>query len=79
MRPSDAPKYIKGLTVCAVIQVLCIVNTGLWWIHYARQNKKRNREAAASGISEEERQHQSWLAGESDLTDIQNRHFRYMC
>ncbi|BEI81330.1 hypothetical protein CcaverHIS002_0204900 [Cutaneotrichosporon cavernicola] len=79
MRPSDGPKYLKGLTVCAVVQILCMVNTCVWWWHYARQNRKRDAELAVSGMTEEERKHQNQLAGSSDLTDIQNQHFRYMC
>jgi hypothetical protein len=79
MRPSDAPKYLKGLTVCAVILIVNMANTVYWWWHYVRQNRKRDAEFAESGLSDEERKHQNWLAGESDLTDIQNQHFRYMC
>lgn len=71
MRPSDAPLYHTGLTVCASAMLLNLVNTGMWWLYYVRENKKRNREFVDSGLSAEERDHQNFLAGETDLTDKQ--------
>jgi hypothetical protein len=71
MRPSDAPLYRKGMTICGVMMILNIANTLVWWWHYKRENKRRDAEFLASGLTEEERDHQNFLAGETDLTDMQ--------
>lgn len=71
MRPSDAPLYRRGLTICGIMMILNIVNTLVWWWHYKRENRKREAEFLASGLTEEERDHQNFLAGETDLTDMQ--------
>ncbi|BEJ15965.1 hypothetical protein CspHIS471_0505700 [Cutaneotrichosporon sp. HIS471] len=78
MRPDDAPLYRRGMTICGTVMVVNIVNSFVWWWHYKRENKKRHAEFLASGLTEEERDHQNFLAGEMDLTDMENRHFRYL-
>lgn len=47
--------------------------------YYKRQNKRRDKEFAESGMTEEERELQTRLAGESGLTDKENKYFRYWC
>lgn len=89
-RPSDAPKYLKGLIGCAVSElILCAFAAG-WWVYYEWTNRRRERAFIASGMTKEEQAFQRKLAGEADLTDIQvsifrtinpltlqNIHFRY--
>jgi cbb3-type cytochrome oxidase subunit 3 len=77
MRPSDAPRYTKGLTAAAVILIANIVLTANWWWYYVRENRKRRAENA--GMTEEERVKQAEVNGVRDLTDRQNRQFVYMC
>jgi len=79
MRPSDAPKYLKGISGCAVCFAVACVDLALWWWYYVRTNKRRDREFEESGMSDEVREHEMRLAGKMDLTDLQNRHFRYLC
>lgn len=73
MRPSDAPLYRMGLTISGAAMLLNLVNTGLWWWYYVRENRKRDKEFKESGLTIEERDHQNFLAGETDLTDMQVR------
>ncbi|RSH86472.1 uncharacterized protein EHS24_004728 [Apiotrichum porosum] len=76
-RPSDAPRYLKGLTGCAIAMAVCMVVVGAWWSYYEYTNRKRDRDFVTSGLTKEEQDYQRKLAGETDLTDIQNVHFRY--
>lgn len=69
--PSDAPRYLKGLTACAIIMMANCVLMCTWWWYYARVNRKRERDFLASGMSLEERDYQLKLAGEQDMTDIE--------
>jgi hypothetical protein len=77
--PSDAPKYLKGLISCGAVMCLNAVNLACWWWYYTRTNARREAEFQASGMTEEVRAHESRLAGELDLTDRENKHFRYAC
>ncbi|ORY31768.1 CNF01220-like protein [Naematelia encephala] len=77
--PSDAPHYLHGLTACAVLYGVCVVNMVFWWKYYVSENQKREAAFIASGMSLEEREYLNKVAGESDLTDRQNPHFRYHC
>ncbi|OCF33744.1 hypothetical protein I316_04456 [Kwoniella heveanensis BCC8398] len=79
VRPSDAPRYLKSLTAGSVVLIVKTASLGAWWLYYMRENKRRDAEQQAAGITEEERLHLNKLAGETDQTDRQNRHFRYLC
>ncbi|BEJ08170.1 hypothetical protein CcaverHIS641_0502550 [Cutaneotrichosporon cavernicola] len=77
--PSDAPKYLKGLISCGAVMCLNAINLACWWMYYTRTNARREAQFLALGITEETRAHESRLAGELDLTDRENTHFRYAC
>lgn len=77
--PKDAPRYIPGLVSCAAIMLLNCVNLVGWWHYYVRTNRKREAAFVVSGLTEEEREHANRVAGETDITDCQNPHFRYSC
>lgn len=77
--PKDAPKYIGGLIGCAVCAGLNIINVIFWWWYYKRTNKKREAVFIESGMDKEERERETRIAGEMDLTDMENAHFRYSC
>ncbi|GMK54676.1 hypothetical protein CspeluHIS016_0112620 [Cutaneotrichosporon spelunceum] len=79
MRPSDAPYYLKGLTIIAIMIAVNTVNFGLWWYYYWSTNRKRDRAFLDSGLSIEQREVENRIAGETDLTDRENPHFRYLC
>lgn len=71
MRPNDAPLYRTGLSISGAVMLVNIANTFAWWWYYVRENRKRDAEFKASGLTVEERDHQNFLAGETDLTDMQ--------
>lgn len=71
MRPSDAPRYTKGVTGCAVVMLFNCVLMLSWRVYYVRTNKKRDAKFAESGMTLEEQDYQRKLAGEADMTDIE--------
>jgi ACS family allantoate permease-like MFS transporter len=74
---SDAPRYVKGTiacTVCFGLQIIVIILWGLW---YVLENRRRDRLAAASGLSKEEQERRGEQSGLQDVTDLKNLHFRY--
>lgn len=77
--PADAPRYHRALIACAICLCVNAINLGCMQWYYKRQNKRRDREFAESGISEEERELQTRIAGENGLTDKENKYFRYWC
>lgn len=75
----DAPLYLTGLTAIAIVMAVNVVNFAGWWWYYWRTNRKRERAFVASGITLEQRELENRIAGETDLTDRENPHFRYLC
>lgn len=76
--PSDAPKYHRGLTGCAICLIASTFLTAGWWWYYSWENKRRAKHLAAQGVSEEERKHRAQVNGELDLTDLENKEFVYV-
>lgn len=74
---SDSPRYVKGLTITSIFLLVNSTNLVVWWMYLRRENKKRDAECEASGISVEEREQLNKQAGADDVTDRQNRNFRY--
>ncbi|KAK5133332.1 hypothetical protein LTR08_007857 [Meristemomyces frigidus] len=76
-KSEDAPRYIPGTTgaaVCLGTQFILII---CWRGYYMWQNRRRDRAAAASGLSLEEQEKLGRELGERNVTDLQNPHFRY--
>lgn len=69
--PSDAPRYTRGLTACAAILLLNCVLMVCWCTYYRRENARRDRAFAESGMTAEEADYERKLAGELDMTDRQ--------
>jgi hypothetical protein len=78
MRPSDAPLYLTGLTAIAICMAVNLLNFSAWWWYYTWANRKREAAFLASGVSEDQKELENRVAGETDLTDRENIHFRYM-
>ncbi|KAK4546512.1 hypothetical protein LTR36_001729 [Oleoguttula mirabilis] len=76
-RASDAPKYIHGLTACAVLYAVEFCGMASWRYYYIWQNRKRARMVAEQGISLEDSERLGELNAEADMTDRDNIHFRY--
>lgn len=77
MRANDAPKYLKGLTACAVIMMMNVCVMAGWCTYIVWENRRRDRITAAEGLSPEEQELKKKLAAADDLTDRQNLYFRY--
>ncbi|KAL4862598.1 hypothetical protein BDV12DRAFT_207098 [Aspergillus spectabilis] len=75
--PSDAPKYVRGITACGVLYCVEFCSMGAWRCYYIWENKRRARLIAEQGISEEETERLGKLNAEADMTDRENSHFKY--
>ena len=76
-KSKDAPRYVPGTIgacACLGLEFLLICT---WRMYYVAQNKKRGREAAASGLSAAEQERLGREMGEKNATDLENRWFRY--
>jgi hypothetical protein len=69
--PSDAPRYLNGLTGCAIAMMLNVVLMICWAFYYRWANKKRDAAFGTAGMTAEEQDFQRKLAGESDMTDLE--------
>ncbi|KAJ0332860.1 hypothetical protein COL5a_001587 [Colletotrichum fioriniae] len=74
---SDAPKYIRGLTACAVLYCVEFCSMATWRFYYIWENKRRDKVVNEQGISKEESERLGKLNAEADMTDRENIHFRY--
>ncbi|KAJ7915653.1 MFS general substrate transporter [Mycena leptocephala] len=72
----DAPRYIPGTIGCAICFALNFILVIIWRYYYVWQNKRRDRAAAASGMSAEEQEAAGRELGELNVTDMKNPHFR---
>ncbi|KAM5386538.1 hypothetical protein ACJZ2D_000501 [Fusarium nematophilum] len=76
-KTKDAPRYVGGTVACSAcfgLQIFTIIGWRLW---YMRENRRRDRLAAESGLSEEEQAKRGRELGDQDVTDLNNPYFRY--
>lgn len=66
------PKYFEGVVTAIVTWCLLFVVTGLYWYICARDNNKRELELAQGIVGEE-------IPAGADVTDKEDRSFRYNC
>ncbi|KAG2417292.1 hypothetical protein HFD88_008511 [Aspergillus terreus] len=66
------PKYFEGVVTAIVTWCLLFVVTGLYWYICARENNKREQELAQGIVGEE-------IPAGADVTDKEDRSFRYNC
>lgn len=76
-RTEDGPRYFMGTIVCSVCFAIEFFLIVAWRGYYVWQNKRRDRAAAASGLSKEDQEREGREMGEADVTDLHNPHFRY--
>ncbi|KAL6354482.1 hypothetical protein LRP88_11819 [Fusarium phalaenopsidis] len=74
---SDAPRYIRGLTACAVLYCVEFCSMGTWRAYYMWENRRRAKLIREQGISEEESLRLGKENAEADMTDRENIHFKY--
>ncbi|KZL87103.1 major facilitator superfamily transporter [Colletotrichum incanum] len=74
---SDAPKYIRGLTACAVLYCVEFCSMATWRFYYIWENRRRANIIREQGFSDEESERIGKLNAEADMTDRENIHFKY--
>ncbi|KAL6400859.1 major facilitator superfamily transporter [Ilyonectria robusta] len=74
---SDAPKYVRGITACAILYCVEFCSMGVWRFYYIWENRRRAKIIQEQGISEEESERLGKINAEADMTDRENIHFRY--
>ncbi|KAH7376881.1 major facilitator superfamily domain-containing protein [Plectosphaerella cucumerina] len=74
---SDAPKYIRGITACAILYCVEFCCMATWRFYYIWENRRRAKMIREQGISEEESERLGKLNAEKDMTDRENIHFKY--
>ncbi|KAH8885849.1 MFS general substrate transporter [Thozetella sp. PMI_491] len=76
-KTSDGPRYVSGTIACSICFGLEFAIILAWRCWYVYENRRRDRAAAASGLTKEEQEAEGRLLGEQDVTDRMNPHFRY--
>lgn len=76
-RSEEAPHYISAKISMLATQAACIVFALIIVGIYYMRNKKRDREAASSDASQVENEEQEIVNSFANMTDFQNRSFRY--
>ncbi|KAJ3526039.1 hypothetical protein NM208_g11373 [Fusarium decemcellulare] len=74
---SDAPRYIRGLTACAVLYCVEFCSMATWRFYYIWENRRRAKMIQEQGITEEESERLGKGNAEADMTDRENIHFKY--
>ncbi|KAF4464782.1 major facilitator superfamily transporter [Fusarium albosuccineum] len=74
---SDAPRYIRGLTACAVLYCVEFCSMATWRFYYIWENRRRAKMIQEQGITEEESERLGKANAEADMTDRENIHFKY--
>ncbi|KAL3475449.1 MFS general substrate transporter [Aspergillus californicus] len=77
MTPSDAPKYIRGITTCSILYLVEFCAMCAWRFYYIWENRRRAHIIAEMGVSPEDCARLGKLNAESDMTDRENVYFRY--
>lgn len=77
MKPKDAPHYIPGVTIIAVLMGVDAVLIVVWRFYLVWKNNRKDREVAALGISPEVAERRGQELGAQDVTDLNNPFFRW--
>ena len=67
-RASDAPRYIRGLIVVAIMLGLVFVLCVSWLLYLIAENRRRRKVLSSMGVNEEERLFKSKINGELDVS-----------
>lgn len=76
-RTADAPRYVAGTAICSACFGLEVIVITLWRFWYMRENRRRDRLAAETGLTQQEQERQGQELGNQEVTDMNNPHFRY--
>ncbi|PBK84109.1 MFS general substrate transporter [Armillaria gallica] len=73
----DAPTYTPGIVGCSICFGLEFLVIVAWRTTLVLRNRRRDKSMLMDGLTQEEREMQGRINGESDMTDFENPHFRY--
>ncbi|KAK0434503.1 major facilitator superfamily domain-containing protein [Armillaria borealis] len=76
-KTKDAPTYTPGVIGCSVCFGLEFLVIVAWRTTLVLRNRRRDKAMLTDGLTQEERETQGKINGESDMTDFENPHFRY--
>ncbi|KAK0197691.1 major facilitator superfamily domain-containing protein [Armillaria mellea] len=76
-KTKDAPTYMPGVIGCSICFGLEFLVIIAWRTTLVLQNRRRDKAILTDGLTQEEREMQGKINGESDMTDFENPHFRY--
>ncbi|RSH87150.1 hypothetical protein EHS25_003641 [Saitozyma podzolica] len=77
MPPKDAPHYIPGTIACAACMGGALILIVLWRFWLVYQNRKKDEEVAAMGLTKAEEERRGQELGAQDVTDLKNPFFKY--
>ena len=76
MKNKDAPHYIPGTTVIAVLMGVDVIWIIIWRFYLVWMNRKRAKIVAEMNLSPEEEIRRGEELGAQDVTDLKNPFFR---
>lgn len=76
-KSSDAPAYHSAYVAMLIGYIVKLVSIIVLYVYMYMVNKKRDREAAAEGVEDIEEEKQAIERGMHDVTELDNRGFRY--
>ncbi len=76
-KSSDAPAYHSAYIAMLIGYVIKLVSIITLYIYMYSVNKKRDREAAASGVGSIDEEKEAIERGMKDVTELDNKGFRY--
>ncbi|EXJ57946.1 hypothetical protein A1O7_05369 [Cladophialophora yegresii CBS 114405] len=76
-KSSDAPAYHSAYVAMLVGYIIKLVSIIVLYIYMYLVNKKRDREAAASGVVDLDEEKEAIERGMHDVTELDNKGFRY--
>jgi hypothetical protein len=72
----DAPHYIPGTIACAACMGGALILIILWRFWLVYQNRKKDEEVAAMGLTKAEEERRGQELGAQDVTDLKNPFFK---
>ena len=76
-KSSDAPAYHSAYVAMLIGYIIKLVSIATLYVYMYLVNKKRDREAAASGVGSIDEEKEAIERGMHDVTEIDNKGFRY--
>lgn len=76
-RDSEAPRYLSAYVAMLVGYTIKLLMAVILYVYMFTANKNRDREAAAAGSTSDEEEKAAIERGMLDVTELDNKGFRY--